>query len=177
MAQQDRVRARSRSLQTGGGDEAPSDSTGSPAGEAIRHARLDSGDLASARALVAEQLGVLPRGCVLELELGIDPAGLADDLAERGAHPRIEKIARRRWTLLLQPPGDPERMDLCDLEAPLPMQRVLEAAARLGPGEALIAHTPRFPRPLLALLDERALDWEATEAADASALLWVRRPG
>jgi uncharacterized protein (DUF2249 family) len=68
-------------------------------------------------------------------------------------------------------------MDLCELEAPLPMERILEAVAELRPGEALIARTPCFPRPLLAQLDRRKLDWEAAEAADASGLVWVGRSG
>jgi hypothetical protein len=79
--------------------------------------------------------------------------------------------------LLLQPPGEPEWMDLLDLEAPLPMERLLEAAAALRPGEALLARTPCFPRPLLAQLDRRGLDWEMAEAADASGLVWIGRPG
>ena len=57
------------------------------------------------------------------------------------------------------------------------MERILETAAELQPGEALIARTPCFPRPLLAQLDRRGLEWEAAEAADKSALVWVGRPG
>jgi uncharacterized protein (DUF2249 family) len=124
-----------------------------------------------------QQLQALPEGSVLEIELDFDPSDFLDELAERGAHPRLEKIARRRWMLLLQPPGESELLDLCDLEAPLPMEQILEAAAELRPGEALIARTPCFPRPLLAQLDGRELDWEAAEAADASGLIWVGRPG
>jgi hypothetical protein len=78
--------------------------------------------------------------------------------------------------LLLQPPGEPALMDLCELEAPLPMEQVLEAAALLQPGHTLIARTPSFPRPLLAQLDRRELDWEAAEASDKSGLVWVGRP-
>jgi len=148
--------------------------------ERICHSRFDSNAPESAHAFVMQQLQqleALPEGSVLEIELGFDPSDFLDELAERGAHAQLQKIARRRWMLLLQPPGDPELWDLCDLEAPLPMEHILEAAAELQPGETLIARTPCFPRPLLAQLDARNFDWEAAETADASALIWVRRPG
>ncbi len=145
--------------------------------ERIRHSRSESNAPDAAHAFVMRQLLALPKGCVLEIELGLDPSDFLDDLAERGAPARVQKIAPRSWMLLLQPPGERELMDLCDLEAPLPMERILEAAADLRPGEALIARAPCFPRPLLVQLDRRGLDWEAAEAADASGLVWVGRPG
>jgi uncharacterized protein (DUF2249 family) len=152
----------------------------SPSGsglERIRHVRADGRALEAAHASVVSHLQALPDGCVLEIECNFDPSSSLDDLAERGAQVWVRKIARRRWVLSLQPPGDRRLIDLCDLEAPIPMERVLEAAAALEPGEALIARTPCFPRPLLAQLDQRGLDWEAAEADDESALVWVRRPG
>ncbi len=79
--------------------------------------------------------------------------------------------------LLFQHPGGPELIDLRDLEAPLPMEQILEAAGGLQPGEALFARTPCFPRPLLAQLDRRKLDWEAAEAADGSGIVWIERSG
>ncbi len=144
--------------------------------ERIRHCRFDGNAPEAAHAFVMRQLQALPKGCVLESALGFDPSDFLDELAERGAHAQLQKIARRCWMLLLQPPGERELMDLCDLEAPLPMEQILEAVAELRPGEALIARTPCFPRPLLAQLDRRELDWEASEAVDASGLIWVGRP-
>jgi len=156
-------------MQSRGGDDS--------GGDRIRHSRLDSNAPEAAQAFVMQQLQALAEGCLLEIEFGFDPSDLLDELEERGAHAQLEKIARRRWMLLLQPPGERELLDLCDLEAPLPMERLLEAAAALRPGEALVARTPCFPRPLLAQLDRRELDWEMAEAADASGLVWVGRPG
>jgi len=169
MAHEGAVRARSGSMQ---GREGGDSNVGR-----IRHSRFESNELDAAHAFVMRQLQALPKGCVLEIELGLDPSDILDDIKERGAPARVQKIARHRWMLLLQPPGERELMDLCDLEAPLPMERILEAAAELRPGEALIARPPCFPRPLLAQLDRRGLDWEAAEAADTSALVWVGRPG
>jgi uncharacterized protein (DUF2249 family) len=145
--------------------------------ERIRQRRLGDDAQESAHEFVMQQLRDLPRGCILEIEFGFDPAESLGELAECGAHVQLHKIARRRFMLLIQPPGERELMDLCELEAPLPMERILEAVAELRPGEALIARTPCFPRPLLAQLDRRKLDWEAAEAADASGLVWVGRSG
>ena len=74
-------------------------------------------------------------------------------------------------------PGEILELDLRDLEAPEPMHRTLEAAARLAPGESLVAHTPCYPRPLLAELARRELPFEAREEPDGSGWVRVRRPG
>ena len=67
-------------------------------------------------------------------------------------------------------------LDLRDLEAPEPMQRILEAAARLAPGGALLARTPCFPRMLFPQLERRRLAWAAVEEPDETGLVYVRRP-
>jgi len=144
--------------------------------ERIRHARAGGSTPETVRASVISQLKALPRGCVLEIELDFDPAGFLDELVERGAPASRRRLARGRWLLTLQPAGDRALIDLSDLEAPLPMERILETAAGLKRGEMLIARTPCFPRPLLAQLDRRGLDWEAAESDDESALVWVGRP-
>lgn len=143
----------------------------------ICYSGFDGNTPETARAFVMQQLESLPEGCVLEIELGFDPSDFLAELAERGAPAQVQKLAKRRFMLLLQPPGEPQLVDLCDLEAPLPMERILEAVAELHPGEAMIARTPCFPRPLLAQLDLRNLDWQAAEAADTSGLIWIGRPG
>lgn len=168
MARRGRVSARSGSMEHRGG--------GSDVAR-ICHRRFADDVQESAHEFVMQQLRELPRGCILEIECGFDPADCLGELVECGAHVQLHKIARHRFMLLIQPPGERELMDLCELEAPLPMERILEAVAELRPGEALIARTPCFPRPLLAQLERRELDWEAAEAADASGLVWVGRSG
>lgn len=69
-----------------------------------------------------------------------------------------------------------EVLDLRDLEAPGPLERILEASARLAPGASLLARTPRYPRLLFPHLEQRALEWKAREQRDGSALVWIRRP-
>jgi|ETNmetMinimDraft_26_1059896.scaffolds.fasta_scaffold67086_1 TusA-related sulfurtransferase len=79
-------------------------------------------------------------------------------------------------TLAIQKLGAPEIIDLRDLEAPEPLERILLEAAALIPGEVLLVRTPRMPRMLFPQLDKRNLEWEALEECDESGLIWVRRP-
>jgi len=67
-------------------------------------------------------------------------------------------------------------LDLRELEAPLPLERILEASAGLAPGDSVLARTPSFPRPLFTYLDDRDLDWEALEESDGTALVYLRKP-
>jgi hypothetical protein len=67
-------------------------------------------------------------------------------------------------------------LDLRDLPAPEPMERILDACARLAPGGAVAARTPRFPRMLLSLLERRGLRWAALEEADGTGLVYAERP-
>lgn len=154
--------------------QSPEGGTSGP--ERLRTRPLDADTPEAMHDFARREIEALPIGCVLEMELAFDPNELVDSLGGRAAGAIIRKVARRRWALLLQSPEGPQLMDLTDLEAPEPMERILEAVADLEPGASLTAHTPCFPRPLLAQLDRRGLDWEAVEAADESGLVWVRRP-
>ena len=118
----------------------------------------------------------LPADGVLKAELACDPAPVVGPLAERGFCARVEKHARRRWTLEVRPEGGPPIMDLRGLEAPEPMERILKACAKLAPGAALMARTPCHPHPLFSQLERRGLLWGAHEEPDGSALVHIRRP-
>lgn len=67
-------------------------------------------------------------------------------------------------------------LDLRDLPAPEPMEKILAACARLAPADALAARTPRLPQMLMSLLDRRGLLWAALEEADGTGLVWVECP-
>jgi len=144
--------------------------------EKVQYCRLDGDTPEAAHASALRQIESLPKGGLLEMEVGFEPSGLVARLSESGAAIAVSKVSRRSWSLVVHSPGENALLDLTELEAPLPMERILEASARLGPGESLAARTPCFPRPLLAQLDRRGLDWEAAEAADSAGLVWVRRP-
>ncbi len=68
----------------------------------------------------------------------------------------------------------PEIVDLRDLEAPGPMEKVLLACAQLDNGEFFLAHLPRVPVMLFPHLESRGLRWWVHEEADQSALLLIR---
>lgn len=69
----------------------------------------------------------------------------------------------------------PEIVDLRDLEAPGPMEKVLLACSQLVVGEFFLAHVPRTPIMLFPQLESRGLRWWVHEEADQSALLLIRK--
>jgi len=125
---------------------------------------------------VAERLETLTPGGALELEVGFEPAALVASLSERGLSAEACECSRGVWSLEVRPAGSPEIIDLRDLEAPEPFERMLEAAARLAPGDALLARLPRFPRLLPPQLAKRGLPWEIYVERDGTSLVHVRRP-
>jgi hypothetical protein len=68
----------------------------------------------------------------------------------------------------------PEVVDLRDLEAPEPMQRVLMACTQLGSDEKYLVHLQHVPHPLFPHLQARDLQWRVFEQTDGSArvLIW-----
>lgn len=65
-------------------------------------------------------------------------------------------------------------LDVRELEPPEPMQRALDAIARLKPGEQLLMRHHREPYPLYAILNERGFSHRTTQLADDSyeILIW-----
>ncbi len=69
----------------------------------------------------------------------------------------------------------PDIIDLCNLEAPEPMERILFAGAQLGPEEVYLARLPHMPFPLLPILKQRGLDWQTHEEENGRVLILIRR--
>lgn len=69
----------------------------------------------------------------------------------------------------------PEIIDLCNLEAPEPMEKILLAGAALGPDDAYLARLPHIPYPLLPHLETRGLAWQLHEEKDGRVLILIRR--
>jgi AcrR family transcriptional regulator/uncharacterized protein (DUF2249 family) len=118
----------------------------------------------------------LPATGVLKLTAPFRPSPLLSLLSGRGYRASAREEAPGVWRVEAQPPDSPEIVDLRELEAPEPLERILAATARLEAGDVLIARVPRFPRLLLPHLEERGLAWEVHEEADGTALVHVRRP-
>jgi hypothetical protein len=69
----------------------------------------------------------------------------------------------------------PDIIDLRDLEAPEPMEKILLACAQLGPDDHYLAHLPHVPGPLFPHLETRGLAWQIHEEADGSVLILIRK--
>ncbi len=118
----------------------------------------------------------VPARGVLEVAFSFDPEPGLRSAQECGPHAVVAVQARGRWVLELRHPEAPAVMDLRDCEPPLPLERILEASARLAPGEAVFARTPRIPRMLFPQLERRGLAWHVIREPDESALVCVQRP-
>jgi len=69
----------------------------------------------------------------------------------------------------------PDILDLRELEAPEPMQKILIACTQLEPDGHILAHFPHVPAPLFPHLETRGLDWQVFEDPDGSAVVLIRR--
>lgn len=57
-------------------------------------------------------------------------------------------------------------IDVCGLEPPEPLERVLDALSRLQPGQQLCMLIDREPRPLYGILERNGYSYEATLRED-----------
>ena len=65
-------------------------------------------------------------------------------------------------------------VDLRDLEAPEPMEKILLACTQLGSEENYLAHLPHVPNLLFPHLESRGLNWQVFEEEDGSAIVLIR---
>jgi len=126
--------------------------------------------------LILRQLEHLPVDGVLKVIAPFRPGPLLSLLDGRGYRATARQAEPHAWQVEIQPPGPVEIMDYRDLEAPLPMERILEATPGLPPGGALLARVPHVPRPLFPLLRKRQLSWLVYREPDGTALIRVCRP-
>ena len=136
---------------------------GAPASIAVLEGDRVPPDAAGALGPLLDACARTPRDGVTKAVLRFDPAPLLAPLTARGVSVAVTGDGRGHWALELRGPDAPPALELRDLEAPLPLQRLLEASAALAPGAALLARTPRFPRMLLPQLERRSLYWEVFE--------------
>jgi AcrR family transcriptional regulator/uncharacterized protein (DUF2249 family) len=125
---------------------------------------------------ILARLGRLPDDGVMKLVAPFRPTPLLSLLSARGYRAAAREFAPDCWGVEVLAPSAPAIEDLRELEAPEPLERILEASATLAPGEACAARTPRHPRLLLPQLEERGLRYEVYEEPDGTALVYVWRP-
>ena len=121
-------------------------------------------------------LARLPADGMLKIHAPFRPAPLLVLLAGKGLRSEARLAQPGVWEVEVLAQDAPQPVDLRDFEAPLPLEQVLLATARLAPGAAQLFRVPRVPNLLLPHLQERGLDHVIVEELDGSALLHVRRP-
>lgn len=101
---------------------------------------------------------------------------LTIDACNRQKFLRIQYLMNISITEKFSVLGDeiPRVTDLRNLEAPIPMERVLLACSRLDSGEFFLAHLPHVPIMLFPHLESRGLQWWVYEEPDESALVLIR---
>lgn len=72
--------------------------------------------------------------------------------------------------------SDTINLDVCGLEPPEPMERVLDALSRLAPQQKLCMLIDREPRPLYRILDNNGYGYQATARPDYlyEILIWKK---
>ncbi len=122
---------------------------------------------------VLKALDGSPVGSVLRIDAPFRPKPLIALLARRGRTVSVQ--ARGPLHALLVAEADAELLDLRELEAPEPMERLLLAMAELGPGERVIAQTPRVPQLLLPRLANDGVSFAVRKESDGTGLLLLWR--
>ncbi len=123
-----------------------------------------------------DKLAELPPGSVVRVDASTAelPAlqKLGASMGTAGLHIEISQH-KNTWSLLA---CSVEPDDLRDLEAPEPMQEILEVCAELEGGDSYLARTPCPARPLKQRLVERGLWVWLHEDPDGSGLVFVWKP-
>lgn len=119
--------------------------------------------------------GLAP-GSALVVTAPFRPKPLERLLAGRGHAAELVAGDGGLHSLICVVGGEPGLVDLRALEAPEPMEAVLEATGSMVPGQVLMALVPRHPHWLLPHLEARGLRFAVAELCDGSALLRVEAP-
>ena len=114
-----------------------------------------------------------PVGSVLRIDAPFRPEPLIALLGRRGRNVTVQ--ARGAMHGLLVAEADAQLLDLRELEAPEPMERLLLAAADLEPGQRVIAQTPRVPQLLLPRLANDGVSFAVRKESDGTGLLLLWR--
>jgi len=124
-------------------------------------------------AKIMSTLDGLLAGSVLVVIAPFRPRPLEALLGSRGHAVSVFPAQDGTFNLVCVVDGAPALVDVCDLEPPEPLERVLSLAERLDRGGALIARVPRNPRFLLPQLAKRGLPHEVVELSDGTAIVRV----
>jgi AcrR family transcriptional regulator len=112
-------------------------------------------------------------GSVLRIDAPFRPEPLIALLGRRGRAVTVQAMGPLHALLVAE--ADAELLDLRELEAPEPMERLLLAAAALGAGERMLAQTPRVPQLLLPRLANDGVSFAVRKESDGTGLLLLWR--
>lgn len=122
------------------------------------------------------ELAACPRGSIVEIIAPFHPAPLLTLLESKGHGARLENTGGEDKWILDVVVGAPAIVDLRELEAPEPLEKVLAAAGCLAEEGSFAALLARFPRLLLPHLQQRGLGYCLSEAEHGVLLLIWRTP-
>ncbi len=104
------------------------------------------------------------------------PPNLADLLTRQGYYADTTKLDDGRCLIWVQAKDVPVVLDVRECEAPEPFERIMAAVEELEKGGAMVARTPRLPRPLVGRLGVRPdVAVEANELADGTGVVIVTK--
>jgi len=126
-------------------------------------------------AFIQAQLGAMSQGDVMVLEAPFRPGPLLSLLRQRGHGVHNIEVTPDHHLALVRLGRAEELFDIADLPAPEPLEATLRTAAALGPGDQLLARTPRLPRLLAERLPDLGLDGTFVQLADGSGLSLIWR--
>jgi len=121
-------------------------------------------------------LNTLAEDGVLKLVAPFQPRPLLALLAKRGYRVSCHQVEPKHWQVEVLGTDTPEIEDYRELEAPEPLEKVLQRVEHLASGNAFVARVPRVPKLLLPHLEKRGLGWQVFEEPDQTALIHIRRP-
>ena len=117
----------------------------------------------------------MPDNGILKLTAPNRPVDLIELLQSRGYRVNIRQWQNNDWDVEVLASRTPDIIDLREMEAPEPMQRILTICTGMGKDDSYLARLPHVPSMLFPHLVARGLAWRVHEEQDQSALLMVYR--
>jgi len=134
---------------------------------------VDNAEAGEQKLLAA--LEKMPDNGILKLTAPNRPVDLIELLQSRGYRVNVRQWQNNDWDVEVLASRTPDIVDLREMEAPEPMQRILTICTGMGKDDSYLARLPHVPTMLFPHLAARGLAWCVHEEQDHSALLMVRR--
>lgn len=137
--------------------------------------RQPGNDAETGKQKLLASLEKMPDNGILKLTVPNRSVDLIESLQSRGYRVNVRQWENSDWDVEVLASRTPDIIDLRELEAPEPMQRILTICTGMGKDDSYLARLPHVPTILFPHLLARGLAWCVHEERDNSALLMVRR--